>query len=142
MGQIKWFGKDAIKFLEQVVVGDLASLKHGEGKLSLIMNEKGGIVDDTVITNAHGYIYMVVNGACKVKDMEHFKNYIMSTPLDVNMEYMHSQQLIALQGKGAMEVMKRITPDIDYSKMNFMTGFDTKIAGSVTQYRLKSWIEY
>lgn len=66
MGQIKWHGKDVIKFLEKMVVGDIASLKEGEAKLSLIMNENGGIVDDTVIANEGSYIYMVVNGACKV----------------------------------------------------------------------------
>jgi aminomethyltransferase len=42
MGQIKWHGKDAVKFIEKMVVGDIASLKEGEAKLSLIMNEKGG----------------------------------------------------------------------------------------------------
>ena len=66
MGQIKWYGKDAVKFIEKMVVGDIAGLKVGEAKLSLIMNEQGGIVDDTVITNAGDHIYMVVNGACKV----------------------------------------------------------------------------
>ena len=59
-------GKDAVKFIEKLVVGDIASLKLGEAKLSLIMNESGGIVDDTVISNYGDYIYMVVNGACKV----------------------------------------------------------------------------
>jgi aminomethyltransferase len=63
MGQIRWHGKDAVKFIEKMVVGDIASLKPGEAKLSLIMKESGGIVDDTVITNAGSYIYMVVNGA-------------------------------------------------------------------------------
>jgi aminomethyltransferase len=67
MGQIKWHGKDAVKFIEKMVVGDIAGLKVGEAKLSLIMNEQGGIVDDTVITNAGDHIYMVVNGACKVR---------------------------------------------------------------------------
>ena len=52
MGQIHWHGKDALKFLETLVVGDIKSLKPGEAKLSLIMNENGGIVDDTVIANA------------------------------------------------------------------------------------------
>ena len=66
MGQIKWHGKDAVKFIEKIVVGDIESLKPGQTKLSLIMNESGGIVDDTVITNAGDHIYMVVNGACKV----------------------------------------------------------------------------
>jgi aminomethyltransferase len=66
MGQIKWYGKDAVQFLESMVVGDIAGLKEGEARLSLIMNEKGTIVDDTVISNAGDHIYMVVNGACKV----------------------------------------------------------------------------
>ena len=52
MGQIHWYGKDATKFLEKIVVGDIASLKPGEAKLSLIMKDNGGIVDDTVIANA------------------------------------------------------------------------------------------
>lgn len=52
-----------------MVCGDIEVLNPGEGKLSLIMNESGGIVDDTVISNAGNYIYMVVNGACKHKDM-------------------------------------------------------------------------
>ena len=69
MGQIKWYGHDAVKFIEKMVVGDISSLKSGEAKLSLIMNERGGIVDDTVITNYGNHIYMVVNGACKYKDM-------------------------------------------------------------------------
>ena len=66
-------------------------------KLSLIMNESGTIMDDTVITNAGDYVYMVVNGACKAKDMAHFKKYMEMVDLDVQMEYMETQQLLALQ---------------------------------------------
>lgn len=66
MGQIKWHGKDSVKFLEKMLVGDIAGLKQGEGRLSLIMNEQGTIVDDTVVVNAGDFYYMVVNGACKV----------------------------------------------------------------------------
>ena len=97
MGQIKWTGKDAVKFIEKMVVGDIAALKVGEAKLSLIMNENGGIVDDTVICNAGDFIYMVVNGACKYKDMDHFKKYMKG--MDVHMDYMGDQQLLALQVK-------------------------------------------
>jgi aminomethyltransferase len=81
----------------RMVVGDIASLKVGEGKLSLIMNENGGIVDDTVITNAGDYIYMVVNGACKHKDLAHFNKYLQGSGLDVRIEHMEDQQLLALQ---------------------------------------------
>lgn len=43
-------GKDAISFLETLVVGDIAALDNGTGTLSVFTNEKGGIIDDTVVT--------------------------------------------------------------------------------------------
>lgn len=129
MGQIKWHGKDAVKFIERVVVGDIASLKSGEAKLSLIMNEAGGIVDDTVITNAGDHIFMVVNGACKYKDMKHFEQYMKGSGLDVSMEYLGDRQLLAVQGKGAHTAVARLAPGVDFSKMNFMTSTVTTVAG-------------
>ena len=155
MGQIKWYGHDAVKFIEKMVVGDIASLKSGEAKLSLIMNERGGIVDDNVITNYGNHIYMVVNGACKYKDMykytlqyipslfffmtyllllpyqcrDHFNHYLKESKLDVRMEYLETQQLVALQGKAAATVLKRLIPSINFDKMSFMSGVETSIAG-------------
>lgn len=52
MGQLKWTGKDAADFIEKCVVGDVKGLKSGEGRLTLITNENGGIVDDTVVSGA------------------------------------------------------------------------------------------
>ena len=46
-------GKDAIKFLEGLVVGDIQGVKDGMGTLSVFTNEQGGIIDDTVITKVH-----------------------------------------------------------------------------------------
>lgn len=43
-------GKDAISFLEGLVVGDIAALQNGTGSLSLLTNETGGVIDDSVIT--------------------------------------------------------------------------------------------
>ena len=40
--------------------------------------------------------YMVVNGACKHKDMAHFAKYLSGFK-DVHMEYQPEQQLVALQ---------------------------------------------
>ena len=62
MGQIRWHGSDRVKFLERVVVGDIAGLEVGSGCLSLVTNANGGIIDDTVITNAGDYVYMVSTG--------------------------------------------------------------------------------
>ena len=106
---------------------------EGQGLLSLVTNENGGILDDTVITNAGDFIYMVVNGATKFDDMAHFQK-VLDTEFkdaDVTMEYLEdSMQLLALQGPGAAAAVAKLLPaDIDLVKMPFMTGRDTTLDG-------------
>jgi len=131
MGQIRWHGKDRTQFLEKIVVGDIAGLAPGQGCLSLVTNEKGGIIDDTVITNAGDYIYMVVNGATKFGDMEHFKEQMAAFDGEVCMDYLEdSMQLLALQGPGAAKAVAKLLPStVDLVKMPFMTGQDTTLDG-------------
>lgn len=52
-------GKDADAFLERVTVADIAGLPVGTGKLSIITNEEGGVIDDTMITRCDDHIYQV-----------------------------------------------------------------------------------
>jgi aminomethyltransferase len=130
--QIRWRGKDRVAFLERLVVGDIAGLAPNHGLLSLVTNESGGIIDDTVITNAGGdYVYMVVNGATKFGDMQHFEEQRTVFEGDVHMEYLgDDMQLLAVQGPGAAEVVKNLVPaSLDLSRMPFMTGVDTTLDG-------------
>lgn len=129
MGQIKWHGKDAVSFVEKMVCGDIAALKSGETKLSLIMNDQGNIVDDTVITNAGDHIYMVVNGACKMKDIAHFEKYMSDFGGDVHMEYCADMQLLAVQGKGAKDVLARLVPTVNFKNVKFMSSVVATVAG-------------
>jgi aminomethyltransferase len=120
-----------VAFLEKMVVGDIAGLAPGSGCLSLVTNEKGGIIDDTVITNAGDFVYMVVNGATKHGDMAHFKKYLESFDGDVSMEYLEDDfQLLALQGPGAVAAIAKILPSgYDLTKMAFMSGTDVTLDG-------------
>jgi len=131
MGQIRWHGKDRAEFLEKIVVGDMKGLAPGSGCLSLVINADGGIIDDTVITNAGDHIYMVVNGATKFGDMKHFKEQMEAFGGDVTMEYLEdSMQLLAIQGPGAAAAVAKILPDgFDLTNMAFMTGVDTILGG-------------
>ena len=43
-------GPDTVKFLEKLLVADLAEIQNGTGSLSVFTNDSGGIVDDTVLT--------------------------------------------------------------------------------------------
>jgi aminomethyltransferase len=112
-------------------VSDIAGLAEGTGCLSLITNENGGILDDTVITNAGDHIYMVVNGATKFADMEHFQKQMDNFKGEVCMEYLKDDmQLVAIQGPGAAAAVAKILPsDFDLKHMAFMTGTATTLDG-------------
>lgn len=131
MGQIRWHGKDRAAFLEKVVVGDIAGLAPGTGCLSLITTENGGIIDDTVITNAGDFVHMVVNGARKFIDMKHFEEQMSRFNGDVTMEYLEdTMQLLAVQGPGAAAAVAKLLPsNFDLTNMAFMMGTDTTLDG-------------
>jgi aminomethyltransferase len=133
MLQIRWHGKDRVAFLEKIVVGDIAGLAEGQACLSLVTNAQGGILDDTVITNAGDHIYMVVNGATKFGDMIHFQQQMEDFHGDVSMEYLQdTQQLLALQGPGAAAAISKLLPPSSSSnlvRMPFMSGMATTLDG-------------
>lgn len=131
MGQIRWHGKDRADFIEKVVVGDIKGLAPNSGLLSIVTNADGGVIDDTVITNAGDHIYMVVNGATKHGDMKHFQEQLDLYDGDVTMEYLEdTKQLLAIQGPGAAEAVAKLLPDgFDLLNMAFMTGIDTTLMG-------------
>ena len=49
-------GKDRHEFLEKIVVGDVVNQKPNSSNLSLILNEKAGIIDDTIFSNHGDYL--------------------------------------------------------------------------------------
>lgn len=96
---MRFSGKDRNKFLEYLTVADLGSLPTGESKLSVITNERGGVIDDTMLTNKGDWVYVVVNAGRADVDIAHFKNEIQSFQGEVNMEVI-DRSLIAVQGNG------------------------------------------
>ena len=70
-------GKDAVAFTERIVVGDIKALKNGTGTLSVVLNDNGGIIDDTVVTKVSDEdVYIVINGACSEKDQAHINKHL------------------------------------------------------------------
>jgi aminomethyltransferase len=57
--------------LNGLVVADVPDIAAGTATLSLLINERGGIIDDTIITNFGDHIFMVINAGCKDKDLAH-----------------------------------------------------------------------
>ena len=99
---------------------------EGEGTLSTICNEEGGIIDDCIVTNLGDKLYVVINAGHEDKDIPHMRSSI--DLYDADIEIIENPGLIALQGPAAVRVMARHS-DIDYSSFKFMTGREMTVAG-------------
>lgn len=125
MCSIRWTGKDAMDFVERVTTADVHGLRPMFGTLSVIPNEQGGIIDDTMVTKCiskeHGeHVYQVVNAGCATGDIKHFEEHLGKFGGDVKMEVLWDERgLYALQGPKAVEVLQRMVPTVDFSKFSF-----------------------
>lgn len=132
MVPLRIHGKDRAAFMEKVVVGDIQELPANMGTLSLITNDKGGLIDDCIVTNAGDHIYMVINAGHESKDLPHMEAIMADFKAkggDVSYEVVEGGGLLALQGPKAVTVMARLCPDVDFSKIKFMSGHWMKVAG-------------
>lgn len=50
LGKFRLFGRDALKLLERVYVGDMSKVKEGKLKYAAMCNEEGILIDDGVVT--------------------------------------------------------------------------------------------
>jgi aminomethyltransferase len=129
MGQLIVAGDGAEKGLEALLPADLAILKDGKPKYSLLLNDEGGIIDDLMITRRGGHFYLVVNGATKHGDIEWMESRL---PRGVVLDHMREQALLALQGPKAVEALARLAPGVE--QLTFMIGGAFEIGGA------KAWI--
>lgn len=127
-------GKDAVAFLETLVVGDVAGIPVGSGSLSVFTNEKGGIIDDTVVTRSgENSVYLVVNAGCREKDLEHLNKHLAEFTKkggDVKMTVHDDRSLLALQGPRAAEVLAPLVPAVDLEEMYFSNFARADVNGS------------
>jgi len=127
MGQFHFMGKDAGKFLEYTTVVDTQTLGNGQASLTLVMNSKGGIKDDCVLTKVNdAHYFAVFNGANKVKVKAHMHNILHENRKkfkDVSLVHNATalQSLIAVQGPMAHHVLKAVLDEEpDLTNLGFM----------------------
>ncbi|XP_051483763.1 aminomethyltransferase, mitochondrial [Apus apus] len=130
MPQTRVYGRDRVRFVESLVVGDIAELKLGQGTLTLLTNERGGIVDDLIVTNTADHLYIVSNAGCTDKDLAIMRGRaaeLQATGSDIHLE-MLDNALLALQGPSMARVLQAGLSD-DLAKLHFMNSVTTTVFG-------------
>ncbi|WP_240504485.1 glycine cleavage system aminomethyltransferase GcvT [Tsuneonella mangrovi] len=105
MGQLEVSGDGVEAAIEEVLPIDLATLKPGRQRYSLLLAENGGVLDDLMIANRGGTYYLVVNGATKWDDIGHLRELL---PDHVTLNHLADHALLALQGPEAAQALQRL----------------------------------
>ena len=87
--------------IERLVPSNIANLKPGQGRLTVLLNENGGILDDLIVTRMpgiEGMLYIVVNGAVKHQDWALLEEALGD---EASLQRADDRILIALQGPEA-----------------------------------------
>ena len=125
MGQAQLAGPGCAAALEALVPGDIAGLKPGRQRYTLLTNEQGGILDDLMVANlGDDHLALVVNAACKDADFAHIA---AAMPAGVRLTVQPDRGLLALQGPMAAGVLARLSPGI--GAMAFMAVASVPVAG-------------
>lgn len=122
MLQHRFTGPSSQAFLQSLTPSSLSSLKPYSSSLSVLLNEDGGIIDDTIITKqANDNEWYVVTNAGRIdEDVAHIKaklaEWNKSNP-EVQWDRL-DRGLLALQGPKSVEVLQGLT-DVDLADMAF-----------------------
>ncbi|KAF8437655.1 hypothetical protein L210DRAFT_3631671 [Boletus edulis BED1] len=117
MVQSNFRGPTATAFLEWLTPSSLATLAPYSSTLSVLLNEKGGIIDDTMITkHSDEAFYVVTNAGTREKDLAWFRHKLAEWNASdraikgpIEHEVLENWGLIALQGPQAAQYLQGLT---------------------------------
>ncbi len=124
MGQLSLHGEQAAAVLEGLVPGDIAGLKPGRQRYTLLLNEAGGIFDDLMVANYGDRLVIVANASRKETDALHIADHLQGK---AELAQHPERALLALQGPGAAEAMRVFSPEA--AGLSFMGVTETSVSG-------------
>ncbi len=106
--------------IERLVPSAISTLKPGQGRLTVLLNDEGGILDDLIITrmpdaSLDGMLYIVVNGAVKHEDWALIREKLAG---EAELQTADDRILVALQGPEAEAVLTPHFPEA--AELSFM----------------------
>ena len=105
MGEFRVTGPDAGAFLDYALVSNMSILKVGKAKYSILVNDKGGVIDDLITYRLGDEEFLVVPNASNIET----DFAAMSERLgDFNVEFVNESEqtsLVAVQGPRAEEIL-------------------------------------
>lgn len=128
MGEIEVRGKQAFELLQYVMTRNIAEQKDNQMKLSLILNDRGGIIDDlTVYRFAPDDFLVVTNAGTKDNDLQRILQAKEERNLNVEIKDVTDETAkLDLQGPVSQRILQELTAD-DLSKIGYYESMRTRV---------------
>lgn len=119
MGEVTVEGPGALAWLEQLLTNRVGKLAVTRGQYTLMLDEKGGVIDDLIIyrTGEMSY-FLVINGACRDLDLEWMRSRLPADGSVVLKDQGDDYAAIALQGPDSEKVLRALYPACEVPKRN------------------------
>ena len=119
MGQAIVSGDGSAEFFSRITPSSFVKAANGRAKYTVLTNDKGGIIDDLIITRmAEKKFFVVFNAARKDVDIAWMKQNL---PAGVMFEELADNALVALQGPKAEAALAKELPGVDLAALAYMS---------------------
>jgi len=107
MGQVEVTGPGADAFVSRLVSARVLDMKDGDARYSLLLNERGTVIDDLFVYRIPGAWWIVVNASNRAEDVA----WMMARkPADVRIDDRSDETyMIAVQGPRAIELLDLVS---------------------------------
>jgi aminomethyltransferase len=128
MGELLVEGSGALASLQALVSRDLSGLENGQGRYTLLMTERGTVLDDLIVFKClegqDGY-YVVTNAGTREADAAHIKDRLNGARLT---DLSPQTQKLDLQGPKTFEILAQVCK-MDLRKLKRFRMTQAEVAG-------------
>jgi aminomethyltransferase len=130
MGEIEVRGPQALDLLQFALTRNLQKQEIGQIKLSALLTDNGGIIDDlTVYKLAPDYYMLVTNAATTKRDWDRINELRHSRGFDCTIENISDNKgKLDLQGPSSQEILYTLT-NYDFSTLPYYRFVELKMSG-------------
>ncbi len=107
MGRLFITGKDALPFLNKILTRNVANLRTGQIRYSLVCNEAGGVLDDIVVGKDAKHWLIICNASNRDKIVKHLAAH--SEGFDVKIDdRTEATAMVAIQGPRVIDEISSV----------------------------------
>ncbi len=123
MGRIEFRGPDAETLLQRVCTRQLGDMVPGQSRYSHVCNERGGILDDVIISRYPDHWMMVCNASNRSTMLAWLQEHKVGRDVELN-DQTEATLMVALQGPEAVSRVSKLLPlpVAELKRYRFLTG--------------------